>query len=347
MVNPTRTIQLTGKHAVGSHAFCVVDELDFGWLTQWKWKAKPNANGTHVYAARNVVVDGKWRLIRMHREVAGYSGPLDVDHIDRNTMNNTRANLRAVTRSINCRNTDHKPIGKVLVGPPKSLMPKPRKAKQQLQCTRCHVQFFTHATGAKFCSMVCRSAHNKGTRGHATLACRECGLDFESRRIDNVFCSKKCIKRAAYRRTRALLLPIAQRLPDLVQQVDGAALLGDGLSQQRLHAEHGERQQDPQHRDGERHHDQHEVERASGLSHGRPLPWRDRSGGRSACASTEMHVGGMNNWEPVDGFPGCYKRKPGPAAPVDPATQAIIDEMCEKLRALIQLRREREAARAR
>lgn len=86
-------IELTG----GSVA--VVDNEDFEALSRYRWKL--HANG---YACRSARVGGKHVCILMHREVAMAPDGLQVDHIDLNKLNNTRANLRVVERSTNERN---------------------------------------------------------------------------------------------------------------------------------------------------------------------------------------------------------------------------------------------------
>jgi uncharacterized C2H2 Zn-finger protein len=103
-----KIIPLSGKYAIGNHANAFVDDEDFAELSQWRWKAKPNANHTHVYAVRNVrLKDGRYKMLRMHREIIGipYDGSLDIDHRNRDTMDNRRNNLRLVTRSDNVKNT--------------------------------------------------------------------------------------------------------------------------------------------------------------------------------------------------------------------------------------------------
>ncbi len=74
----------------------MVDEEDFDALSAYRWYAhKPRLSRT-VYAKA-----GGKPTIYMHRLVAKPSRALDVDHIDGNGLNNTRANLRSVSRAAN------------------------------------------------------------------------------------------------------------------------------------------------------------------------------------------------------------------------------------------------------
>ncbi|WP_081862529.1 HNH endonuclease [Chromobacterium haemolyticum] len=100
-------IELTGKYAVGEHRFAMIDDDQHAFLSQWRWKAKPNGSGSGVYAVRNLLRDGRWVTLRMHREVLGLCGSdtRDVDHINHNPLDNRRINLRAVSRSENILNT--------------------------------------------------------------------------------------------------------------------------------------------------------------------------------------------------------------------------------------------------
>lgn len=81
--------------------FAIVDDKDFKWLNQWRWWAWKSNGG---FYARRKVPAGKYkrRVVSMHRIlVKGLKSWQLVDHIDRNPLNNQRANLRACTASQN------------------------------------------------------------------------------------------------------------------------------------------------------------------------------------------------------------------------------------------------------
>jgi hypothetical protein len=86
----TRLIPLTkGKVAI-------VDRDDYDWLCQWRWVFSSNG-----YAMRTITENGRRRFFQMHRVIMGAQRGQLVDHIDGNRLNNTRDNLRIVTRSQN------------------------------------------------------------------------------------------------------------------------------------------------------------------------------------------------------------------------------------------------------
>ena len=82
-----------------------VDDEDYERLSAFSWHILIQPNGI-VYAHSRLCwfADGKkcQRHIWMHREVLRHNGP--VDHIDGDTMNNQKHNLRACTRAENSRN---------------------------------------------------------------------------------------------------------------------------------------------------------------------------------------------------------------------------------------------------
>lgn len=84
--------------------FALVDDEDFEYLNQFRWRAQWN-NGTKTYyATRHTQVNYKRKTIHMHREVAHTPDKMDCDHRDGNTLNNTVANLRNCTRAQNTMN---------------------------------------------------------------------------------------------------------------------------------------------------------------------------------------------------------------------------------------------------
>lgn len=159
-------LSLSGRYAVGPHAHALVDEDLFDELSRYKWKAKPNARRTHVYAVRNVVVDGVNKTIRLHRYVLGYFGPLDVDHIDRNTMNNKRSNLRVATRSENVRNASRPTrLQRVRSRPKKAL-----RAPLVCTCAHCGAVFEGQRITRQFCSRSCKKKAAYRRRVGSSLA---------------------------------------------------------------------------------------------------------------------------------------------------------------------------------
>lgn len=90
--------------------FAIVDPDDFYRLNLHKWSASPV--GRKFYAVRTVNGSkGKRnRYLRMHREIAGTPKGLECDHINGDSLDNRRANLRSATRRQNCwNNSKRKP----------------------------------------------------------------------------------------------------------------------------------------------------------------------------------------------------------------------------------------------
>lgn len=85
----------------------IVDDGDYEMLMQWKWLVQ---NGTgnskdHWYARRVDTSGGGRKLISMHRLIMGITDKsLVVDHINHNTLDNRKENLRVCTPEQNRKN---------------------------------------------------------------------------------------------------------------------------------------------------------------------------------------------------------------------------------------------------
>ena len=93
-----RTIALTqGKTAI-------VDDSDYEELSRYKWCL----NGG-CYASRGFHVNGKLIIEKMHQRVLGAAPPgYVIDHINGNTLDNRKENLRFVTPQQNVFNSNRK-----------------------------------------------------------------------------------------------------------------------------------------------------------------------------------------------------------------------------------------------
>ena len=82
----------------------IVDDEDFEWLSKFRWCVRVISNG-RAYARRRKYGSGPYRSEQMHRVILGLTDPkIIVDHIDGNSLNNQRSNLRICTHAQNCSN---------------------------------------------------------------------------------------------------------------------------------------------------------------------------------------------------------------------------------------------------
>ena len=86
----------------------LVDDADFEYLNQWRWSAYKS--GKTFYAHRKVRINGKNRMISMHRLILGLTNrKLFCDHQNGNGLDNRRENIRIATPSQNQSNKDAMP----------------------------------------------------------------------------------------------------------------------------------------------------------------------------------------------------------------------------------------------
>ena len=83
----TRIIKLSEEYTT------IVDELDFEELSKYKWK--PHFSGKKIYAKTQTRdKSGKWRNVYMHRMIMKPSGSKQTDHINGDSLDNRKCNLR-------------------------------------------------------------------------------------------------------------------------------------------------------------------------------------------------------------------------------------------------------------
>ena len=92
-----------GRIVLNGDVECLVDSEDMSRLKDHRWHYKKSGKYSPGYAATNTVVNGKKTTITMHRFLLGLNhfDKKIVDHIDRNSLNNSKSNLRLVTMQEN------------------------------------------------------------------------------------------------------------------------------------------------------------------------------------------------------------------------------------------------------
>ena len=69
----------------------LVDDKDYNWLNKYTWHL------SHNYAQTNIKNNNGRKLKTMHRLIMGEPKNMQIDHIDNNSLNNQRKNLRIVS----------------------------------------------------------------------------------------------------------------------------------------------------------------------------------------------------------------------------------------------------------
>ena len=132
----------------------VVDDDDYEWLSQWKWcVTKVNKGKSDLYYAIRATKkeDGKQTTILMHRAILGLSfGESGVDHIDGNSLNNTKANLRLSTQSQNIANGRKRSGSSQYKGVNWQKIPQKWRAGIRLQYKSYHLGLFANEIEAAY-----------------------------------------------------------------------------------------------------------------------------------------------------------------------------------------------------
>lgn len=80
----------------------LVDDEDYDMLSKYSWQA--SQAGKYYYAKRSTTINKKTVGFKMHRVLMGNPKGMCVDHIDGNTLNNQKSNLRICTTTENKKN---------------------------------------------------------------------------------------------------------------------------------------------------------------------------------------------------------------------------------------------------
>jgi hypothetical protein len=86
-------------------AYTTVDSADADWVNQWTWRPHPKG-----YASRHDRSTGTDRIVLLHRALLGltHGDGFEGDHINRDRLDNRRANLRKLPKNANQQNTPSK-----------------------------------------------------------------------------------------------------------------------------------------------------------------------------------------------------------------------------------------------
>ncbi len=81
----------------------VIDDKDYDLISSYTWHSKLSHSG-NVCAATNIRRDGKQRTVRMHRFIMNAEKGTIIDHLNNNSLDNRRENLKIVSNRDNAIN---------------------------------------------------------------------------------------------------------------------------------------------------------------------------------------------------------------------------------------------------
>lgn len=118
-----------GKIPLTNNQVAIVDEEDYEDMIKHNWCAAWDNHTKSYYALRTKVSNGR-KTVRMHREIMNTPKNMETDHINHDTLDNRKQNLRIVTCSQNHMNQRLKPCTSKYKGV--SLDEKAKKWKAQI-----------------------------------------------------------------------------------------------------------------------------------------------------------------------------------------------------------------------
>jgi len=84
--------------------FSQVDDDWFDYLSQWKWFIRKDPRAELYYAYRSEFIERKTKIIMMHNVIMNAPDGMEIDHKDRDGLNNQTDNLRICTHRQNSMN---------------------------------------------------------------------------------------------------------------------------------------------------------------------------------------------------------------------------------------------------
>ncbi len=84
--------------------FSLVDEVDYQKVNEWNWSTKISGHGQGKKFRYGHRIDTIHGYTTLHRFILGVSEECDIDHINGDTLDNRRQNLRLASRSQNLQN---------------------------------------------------------------------------------------------------------------------------------------------------------------------------------------------------------------------------------------------------
>ena len=83
--------------------FALVDSVDYNRLSQFKWHLH-SVRDSYYYAVRYICQKGKTQAVLMHREILNPPDYMQIDHRNRDGLDNRKTNLRVCTHAENMQN---------------------------------------------------------------------------------------------------------------------------------------------------------------------------------------------------------------------------------------------------
>jgi len=96
------------KISLTKRKFALVDDEDYEWLSKYKWHCKESKSTKRVkkvYYTAETWINGK--RVLMHRLIMNCPNEKVIDHINGDTLDNQKQNLRICTIKENSRNRKH------------------------------------------------------------------------------------------------------------------------------------------------------------------------------------------------------------------------------------------------